>query len=335
MNMKSPISGKEMSLLTRKETITFRKESFEVVYHYFRDQENDLEFTSTGLDEMNLNQVHNQYREKHRLPFPYEIKSIREQYELPANKMAEVLGFGVNSYRNYEMGEVPNESNARLIQLAKDPEDFRKLLEKSDAIAGKEHQKVAELVEQLITGKHRNKNPDHVRDLSLPTESNRYNGYKVFDTEKFLQMVVYFANCCHPVKTKLNKLLFYADFHHYRQTCRSISGITYIAIQHGPVPKRYETLFEMAEFNQLVTVEHIATNQGKEMNIFHPAKNVTFKKHLFSETETESLDNIANKLGGKSMTKLVELSHQEKAWLQNVDNYAAIDYTLGFDLMNI
>jgi uncharacterized phage-associated protein len=208
-------------------------------------------------------------------------------------------------------------------------------LEKTDALKDKEREKVTKKTEELILKKYRNTGQNYTKTLGLAAEPNRYNGYKTPDVPKFLQMVLYFAVCCHPVKTKLNKLLFYADFLHYCQTGRSISGLTYIAIQHGPVPKRFGTLFEMAEFHGLVTVERRETADGHEMNIFHPASEVTFDKYLFNDTENKSLETVAKKLGNQTMNKLVELSHQEKAWLQNVDSNSAIDYAFGFELSNV
>jgi len=43
--------------------------------------------------------------------------------------MAEILGLGINVYRKYEAGEVPSVSNGRLIQMVKDPKEFRKLID--------------------------------------------------------------------------------------------------------------------------------------------------------------------------------------------------------------
>ncbi len=62
-------------------------------------------------------------REPKSLP---KIKQEEVPYVLPglsAARMAEVLGLGANTYRNYEQGEVPSESNARL--LAQNPEEFK------------------------------------------------------------------------------------------------------------------------------------------------------------------------------------------------------------------
>ncbi len=64
--------------------------------------------------------------------------------------MAEVLGFGTNVYRQYESGEVPNQSNARLIQLANDPEEFRKLVLLSGVFSHKDLEKILKRVDNLI-----------------------------------------------------------------------------------------------------------------------------------------------------------------------------------------
>ena len=43
--------------------------------------------------------------------------------------MSRILGFGANQYRLYETGEMPSLSNARLILLVADEQNFRKLAE--------------------------------------------------------------------------------------------------------------------------------------------------------------------------------------------------------------
>ena len=44
--------------------------------------------------------------------------------------------------------------------------------------------------------------------------------------------------------TKLNKAMFYADFLNYKQRGISISGLEYQAIQYGPVPVHYDTIYD-------------------------------------------------------------------------------------------
>ena len=77
--MKSPITSKEMSLMKERRTLDFRKESFEVIFHYYLCQDSKEQFTNTVIDEINIQQVYNQYRDRLNIPFPEEIAFIREQ----------------------------------------------------------------------------------------------------------------------------------------------------------------------------------------------------------------------------------------------------------------
>src|SRR5580658_5978062 len=129
--MKSPFTGGEATLQKEARTMEFRKESFPVLFQYYLCKDTGEQFTDDMLDEVNTNQVYNQYRAKYGIPFPDEIMAVREQYGLSANKMADILGLGINVYRNYESGEVPSVSNGRLIQMIKDPKEFRQLIDYS------------------------------------------------------------------------------------------------------------------------------------------------------------------------------------------------------------
>jgi len=122
--MKSPITGREMKLIKKRRSMDFRKETFEVVFHYYKCADSGEQFTTTAMDEVNMNQVYNQYRDRFNIPFPDEVIRIREKYGLSAVKMSEILGFGVNSYRQYEAGEMPSIANAKLIQMVDDPKFF-------------------------------------------------------------------------------------------------------------------------------------------------------------------------------------------------------------------
>lgn len=64
---------------------------------------------------------------------------------------------------------------------------------------------------------------------------------ETFDETKFRELVIYAATRCqdlpHYGKTKLYKILFYADFDAYRRRGRSITGTEYLAWEYGPVPE--------------------------------------------------------------------------------------------------
>jgi hypothetical protein len=68
--MKSPITGKEMVLVKEKTTLRYRNEDFEIVYHSYKCEDSGESFTTDELDEININQVYDQYRVKYGMPLP-------------------------------------------------------------------------------------------------------------------------------------------------------------------------------------------------------------------------------------------------------------------------
>ncbi len=77
--MKSPITGKEMKLIKAHRSMNFRKETVEIVFHYYICEDSKEQFTTTALDELNMNQVYSRYRDKFNIPFPDEIARIHRK----------------------------------------------------------------------------------------------------------------------------------------------------------------------------------------------------------------------------------------------------------------
>jgi putative zinc finger/helix-turn-helix YgiT family protein len=128
--IKCPFCGSEKVALKREPTkIFFRNEEFKVYKLFYECESCKERFTDTRLDERNLQQVKNQYREIHSIPSSEQLVRTREKYGLSAAKMSAILGFGANIYRNYEKGEVPNLSNGTLLNIAIQPEEFQKIIE--------------------------------------------------------------------------------------------------------------------------------------------------------------------------------------------------------------
>lgn len=334
--MKSPITGKEMSLTRKKSSLTFRKEEFSYFSHSYVCETSGEEFTSTELDELNLLQVHNQYRDKYNLPFPSEIKSIRSRYNLPSTKMSEILGFGINSYRNYENGEVPSISNGKLIQLVEDPRKFRDMVELCDTLAPKEKFDVIELVDKIILNIKRNsfslKMEDYLLGSKLP---DSITGYVKPDFTKFTEMVKFFSERISPWKTVLNKLLFYSDFLAYRKNCFSMSGVRYRAIKMGPVPNNYNSIYEFMFNKKDIIIENVAFSENVFGYRFNKAAEKQFNADIFSNEEIEILDLVCSNFSNMNTSDVIEFSHKEKAWLENEAERRLIDYKYAFDITQI
>lgn len=331
--MKSPYTGKEMILCKEERPFSFRKEEFIVVYHFFKCTERDESFTTTELDDLNLNQLYNQYRAKHKLPFPDEIILLRENYGLSAKKMSEVLGFGLNSYRNYENGEVPNMSNSRLIQLVKDAREFKKLLLLSNSLESKSLDKTKSRLELIIKEQKELRFYSQLKEylIGVPV-ADSFTGFRLPDLNKFTEMIIFFTERLKPWKTKLNKLLFYADFIMYEKSGFSISGIRYRAIPMGPVPENCDSIFEyLAKKDEFEIISALFPDGGVGEQ-FKPNPKHKFNPALFSDSELTVLEEVANRFRNTSTDEIIEISHKEKGWIENNREKKIIDYKYSFDM---
>ena len=320
-----------MELVREKKVMEFRKESFEVLYHVYRCTDTGEEFEDEQLSDLNLDQVYNAYRVKHKFPFPEEIKEIRSRYDIPATTMSQILGFGINQYRLYETGEVPSETNARLIQMAGNPEEFARLVGLSDISEGRQKEKLLKRVEEL---KLKNSGWQGIVERTLGvSQPSEFNGYRKTSPEKAYQVVRFFADELKPLKTALNKLMFYADFYHFKKFGMGISGLPYRAIQWGPVPSQFEYLFKMAEENGVIDLRYELWEDEKEIVIIDPSEGSGFRRELFTEAELESLQTVLEKFRKAKTGQLVDVSHKEPAWKDNVDQKKLISYIYAFDLL--
>jgi putative zinc finger/helix-turn-helix YgiT family protein len=325
--MKSPFTDGEATVQHEKKELEFRKDVFTVTQFYYKCNDTGEEFTTDELDQVNVNQLYNQYREKHGVPFADEIREIREQYGLSAAKMSEVLGFGVNSYRQYEAGDIPTVASGRLIQAARDPGEFKKFLVDSKAVlTEREYKRFSERVDELI---ERRKNDlwenlftEQIFSHSKPTE---FTGYRKPSLEKIALVISYFAASISDLwKTKLNKLLFYSDFLNYKRTGYSISGIAYRAIPFGPVPAEYEKLYVKLTDDGLVNSVLVEFDNGNYGEAITASRE--FEEDAFSTSELATLKTVVEKFADCNTKQIVTISHQEKAWLDNEPGHGLISY---------
>lgn len=121
------MTGKEMTYCQETRTANYRGETFTYTAHYYLCEETGERFTTTASDTEDMEQVYRQYRQRHGIPSPDEIKAIRMKYRVSAARMSNILGLGANQYRLYEAGEMPSLSNARLILLVADENNFKVL----------------------------------------------------------------------------------------------------------------------------------------------------------------------------------------------------------------
>jgi len=331
--MKSPYTGKEMKLVKENRQMEFRKEKFNIIFHYYLCEDTHEQFTDIDLDELNINQLYNQYRDLYNIPFQDEIISIRKKYNLSSAKMSQILGFGPNGYRLYESGEIPSLSNAKLIQMANDPNDFIKLLNMCDKIEQNEKNKIIEDIKHLINKEEDSLFEREYIDYLFGSEYPSFmTGYKKPSFEKISNMVAYFAKRLSPFKTKMNKLLFYSDFLMYSKTCFSISGLKYQAIQRGPVPINFQSLYDFLYNKNIIKINTVDFGEYYGEQIIN---SIDFDDDLFSINELQILDFVVEKFENINSTQISDLSHMEKAWIENVEDKDFINYNYSFELTTV
>ena len=129
MNIVSPFTGGKVLEVHDVEEKSFRGEKFIVNVRYYQCEDTGEQFTTTEQDNLWTNELYSKYREKHGIPSPQEIKELRESYGLNRTQLSRLLGFGINQLKNYEDGQVPSESNGKMLKIVSNPLTMMALLE--------------------------------------------------------------------------------------------------------------------------------------------------------------------------------------------------------------
>lgn len=326
--VKSPFTGGAVYLCEGIEVQTFRNEEFPVYVRYYECADTGEHFTAEEQDEQAFNELYNQYRVRHGIPFPDEIKRIREHYGLTISQITEIVGFGQNQWRQYENGCVPSESNGKSIAAIKSRDGMLSMLAACREQLGEDDY-----------GKIRNKvlcAPDIKQDVTPlalyfygNTKRGIYNGFSEMNTDKLQSMVqlIVSKEKNGVSKTKLNKEMFYADFCSYKKHGRSISGLSYRAIQYGAVPEHYETVYDHV---QGLTKQNVAASPDFDYDLFFCAEPDI--SHLGKE-DVGIIDSVMSVLAGMDRAGVVDMSHNESAWINNEGTHALIPYSEAYNLV--
>ena len=138
--------------------------------------------------------------------------------------------------------------------------------------------------------------------------------------------MLYVADRCehHPKfgATKLNKILFYADFIAYIRLGQSVTGAEYQRLPHGPGPRRLvpvrSALLEAGD-----TVVRRKSCHAKIQDRLVPLREANLD--LFSAREISIVDEVIDALQNRSAQEVSDLSHQLLAW-QLADSGETIPY---------
>ena len=99
------------------------------------------------LDNATLLSAYNEYRRKHKLLFPEEIRKIREQYGLSQENFAKLLNWEVKRYEN---GSIQDKAHNSILLFLRKPENMKIYLTENEVtLDEKQIKKLLKTVEKL------------------------------------------------------------------------------------------------------------------------------------------------------------------------------------------
>ncbi len=136
-----------------------------------------------------------------------------------------------------------------------------------------------------------------------------------YDERKLCELIVHVAERLAGDRaggsTKLNKVLFFADFTHVRHYGQPITGAEYQHLPHGPAPRRLLPLRSRLVSDgsvELVTEDFL----GRPQHRLIARRSADLSD--FSEAELATIDAVLDDLAGMTGTQVSTLSHEVPAW---------------------
>lgn len=268
------------------------------------------------------------YRKNHDLLSPQQIKETRERYCLSQKSFAKLLGMSEATINRYEQGALQDAAHDIAIRAFQHYDFVRDALSRRGGNLSDWQRARAEgaIKQKIAVGL------DPGRQISMPHERTDRTGYKAFDIDRYAAAVVWFcSNMSAVTPTKLNKLVFYLDFLHFKRHAVSFTGSAYRRIQFGPVPADYRGIQRYMEGQAIVEVVEREYQNGNTGEEYRPGEKAKHHDFPFNGLERATLEMIRGVFENVTPLQISERSHQELAWLETPDK-DFISYNLAHTL---
>jgi uncharacterized phage-associated protein len=153
--------------------------------------------------------------------------------------------------------------------------------------------------------------------------------------EKLLNLIVYFVkNTKNCGKTKLFKLLYFADFECFKKTGKSITGLDYFTWPKGPVPIELFNEFKTPTEDFMKYFSATMDDLSDRLNI-KPKYGIKFEDRHFNKIELKIIEEMAFIYKEALAEDMIEITHLKNSpWhktLRDKGKNKRIDYMLAFD----
>jgi uncharacterized phage-associated protein len=136
-----------------------------------------------------------------------------------------------------------------------------------------------------------------------------------YDEAKFAELLLYVADRLRDDTaggaTKLNKVLYFAEFVHVRRAGRPISGVEFQKLSHGPAPRRLRPVRDALVRSGAAALV-VDDRLGFALSRLIPTRPADLS--LFSADELVSVHHALAHLDGLTARQASELSHEETGW---------------------
>ncbi len=323
----------EATLEVEKEVYNVRGEPIEIEAEVAICQKCGEKIFDEKRDSRNLEKAYSLYRKKHNLLAPSEIRTIREKYGLSQRALSRLLGWGEITIHRYENGAIQDNVHNNFLHFIEDPQNMQKLFEANrNKLPSYTATKLAKRLANLLQEDTEQAFQVSFERLVSHQQMDMTSGFKEYDLEKFKNMILYLVKRLDSVlSVKINKLLWYCDFLHFKETSVSITGSQYIRYPLGPVPKNYERIIgimqpELLEKNEVLFQTKDGIVIGDEFTALSEPD-----ESLFSEKEIQVMNFVADTFRNYTSTDIKGKSHQEIAYLKSKER-GIISYEYAKDL---
>ena len=310
-----------LTLIKKVEEFNIRGEIIPVEVEYFQCNECGEEFEVTSSDYDPYETAYRDYRTRKGMLQPEEIRQFRIKYGLTQKEFSNLIGIGIATLNRYENGALQSEAHDRVIKMAIEPNNFMNLLANNQiALGDSKKQRILEQLKEETAISWL----EITKDIFGGYKADIFSGYKRFDLAKFFEAIKYFCFQDRVFKTKLMKLLFYADFGHFKKYTVSITGARYARLPYGPVPDQFESWLAalIAEDESIRKEEDWNNDYPGEVFVCDSSPDLS----IFSPSELRIIATVKESFQEFSARKISDISHSEKGY-QEIENAHLIPYS--------
>lgn len=299
------------------ENTTFKnvKVDYEAQYLYC-DATEEFYMNEQQIQENDI-RIKDAYRRNQGLLTSSEICSIRSKYGISQSDLCILLGWGEKTITRYEGHQVQDKAHDTILKkIDVDSEWFLKLLNESkDNFSEESYQKYLEVATNLYEKDH-----DVYLRKAIEASYARFQGNKLFhgNTELSLSKVVdvirYFASSNEITdlyKSKLMRLMWYADALSFRSRGFAMTGLVYKAMPMGVVPIGHNSIIDLRD----VPCEEV--DMGETI-VYHFSLKENTVFPTLTEDDKKVLDDVINKLGKLTKNQIISIMCNEQVYVDSI-----------------